>query len=404
MTHSMKKAVLATAISATGLMMANSASAFTFNEFVKEGDLIAQLRGRSETVEQDNAADDASAQTIRARLGYETADIAGFKVLTEIDHVEALGDDYSVPGFVSVGPDTTGHSVVADPETTDINRAQISYKLDSLSGTLGRQRIILDNARFVGNVGWRQNEQTYDAVRLNYATDSVKATYAYISQVNDIFYRDIETNHHLLNATFSSIPAGKLTAFAYLLEDDDSEATNDTFGLTFKGKTALEDLDLLYTASFATQTANSGADGADDMDASYSLLEGGVKVSGVTLVAGMESLGSDGGDYGFQTPLATKHAFNGWTDQFLGTPAKGLTDIYAKAVTKVYGVKLLAMYHDFSTVEDSDDAGSEINLLAAKKFTKNYSAGIKYANYSAGDDSVGKVDTDKLWVWAEAKF
>jgi len=59
------------------------------------------------------------------------------------------------------------------------------------------------------------------------------------------------------------------------------------------------------------------------------------------------------------------------------------------------------MYHDYSTDKDGDDLGSEINVLAAKKFNKNFNAGVKFAQYSAGDTGF---DTDKLWVWAEAKF
>lgn len=64
-------------------------------------------------------------------------------------------------------------------------------------------------------------------------------------------------------------------------------------------------------------------------------------------------------------------------------------------------------YHDFSAEKSSasiDDLGSEINLLYAKTFAKYYSTGIKYARYSAGDVAAGKVDTDKLWVWAGLSF
>ena len=32
-----------------------------------------------------------------------------------------------------------------------------------------------------------------------------------------------------------------------------------------------------------------------------------------------------------QTPLATLHAFNGWADMFLTTPANGLQDLYFRA-------------------------------------------------------------------------
>jgi hypothetical protein len=397
-----KKIILASAISTALLAVAMPSQAQSFTEFAKEGDVIAELRVRNETVQQDNAKDDAIAMTARARLGYETTSISGFKVLVEYDQVIALQDEYFSKN-ASIGPDDSSKSVVADPATGDINRAQISYKSDKFGATLGRQRIILDNARFIGNVGWRQNEQTFDAARIDVtAVENLTATYAYISQRNDILYNDTEVKDHLLNIGYKT-PVGKVSTYAYLLEEDDSEKTYDTFGLRFKGKTALDALDILYTAEYATQTQNSGANGAKDNDAEYSLIEGGVKVSGITLLAGMETLGGDG-TYGFSTPYATGHAFNGWSDQFLGTPANGLSDTYAKVVTKVAGIKLLAMYHDFSSDKDGDDLGSEINLLAAKKFDKNFSAGIKYAQYSAGDDIYAKVDTDKLWVWAEAKF
>jgi hypothetical protein len=397
------KTILASAISTALLAAAMPTQAASVTEFVKEGDVIAQFRIRNETVQQDNAKDDAIAMTARARLGYETASMAGFKILAEFDQVIALQDEYGQHPKTAIGPGADNTSVVADPAAGDINRAQVSYKSDAFGATLGRQRIIFDNARFIGNVGWRQNEQTFDAARIDLtAVDNLTATYAYISQRNNILYHDVEVKDHLLNVGYKT-PFGKVSGYGYLLENADSEATFDTFGLRFKGKTALDALDILYTAEYATQTQNSGADGAKDNDAAYTLLEGGIKVSGITLAAGMETLGGDG-TYGFSTPYATGHAFNGWSDQFLGTPANGLSDTYAKVVTKVAGVKLLAMYHDFSTDKDGDDLGSEINLLAAKKFDKNFSAGIKYAQYSAGDDAYAYVDTDKLWVWAEAKF
>jgi hypothetical protein len=395
------KIILASAISTALLAVAMPSQAQSFTEFAKEGDVIAELRIRNETVQQDNVKDDAIAMTARVRLGYETASMSGFKVLAEYDHVTALQDEYN--SLTDFGSDDKTKSVVADPATGDINRAQISYTSAEFVATLGRQRIILDNARFVGNVGWRQNEQTYDAARIDVtAVKNVTATYAYISQVNDIFFNDVDVENHLLNLGYKT-PVGKVTGYSYLLKDSDSEGTVDTFGLRFKGQTALDALDLLYTAEYATQTQNSGANGAKDNDAAYSLIEAGINISGITLAAGMETLAGDG-TASFSTPLATKHAYNGWSDTFLGTPINGLSDTYAKAMTKVAGIKLLAVYHDFSSDKEGDDLGNEINLLAAKKFDKNFSAGIKYAQYTAGDDSYAYVDTDKLWVWAEAKF
>jgi len=398
-----KKTVLASAISTALFAIAMPTQAQSVTEFAKAGDVIAEARLRYEGVDQDNVLDNANATTARLRLGYETASLAGFKALVEYDQIIALQDDYhSGSSFEPTNPDT---SVVADGEIGEFNRAQISYTHEAAKAVLGRQRIILDNARFVGNVGWRQNEQTYDAARVDLtAVENLNATYVYMNQVNDIKANDVGVKNHLLNLGYKT-PVGKVVAYAYLLEkdEDNNEGTSDTFGLSFKGKAPAGDLEVLYAAEYATQTANDGTSGAKDLDAAYTFLEGGVKVSGVSLLAGYENLGGDG-DYGFGTELATKHKFNGWADVFLTTPDNGLNDIYAKAAGNVAGIKLVAVYHDFSSDKDGDDLGSEINLLAAKKFDDNFSAGIKYANYSAGDDAYGKVDTQKFWLWGEVKY
>ncbi|MBL4796781.1 MAG: alginate export family protein [Oleispira sp.] len=397
------KTVLASAISTALLAIAMPTQAQSFTEFAQEGDVIAEIRVRSENVKQDNDKDDAVAITARARIGYETASLAGFKALVEYDQMIILQDEYE--SLSSTGPNKDNTSVVADGAGGDFNRAQISYTHEAAKAVLGRQRIKLDNDRFVGNVGWRQNEQTYDAARIDLtAVENLNATYVYMNQVNDITYNDVAVKNHLLNLGYKT-PVGKVVTYAYLLEEDEDnqEGTNDTFGLSFKGKLPVASVELLYAAEYATQTANAGTTGAKDFDAEYTFLEGGVKVSGVSLLAGYENLGGDG-DSSFQTPLATKHAFNGWADVFLGTPTNGLNDIYAKAVGKVAGIKLVAVYHDFNSDKGGDNLGSEINLLAAKKFDDNFTAGIKYANYSAGDDAYGTVDTEKFWLWGEAKF
>ncbi len=131
-------------------------------------------------------------------------------------------------------------------------------------------------------------------------------------------------------------------------------------------------------------------------------MELGGAVAGVTAKIGYEVLEGDG-TVSLQTPLATLHAFNGWTDQFLSTPADGLEDLYFSVAGMVKGVKLLAAYHDFEGNDSGDDFGSEWGIAAVKSFGKTYKLSAKYASYSAGD-LAGKVDTDKLWLSAELKI
>jgi hypothetical protein len=56
-------------------------------------------------------------------------------------------------------------ATIADPQTLGLNRLQVQYATKALTVTLGRQRINLDDQRFVGSVGWRQNEQTSTRAR-----------------------------------------------------------------------------------------------------------------------------------------------------------------------------------------------------------------------------------------------
>ena len=112
-------------------------------------------------------------------------------------------------------------------------------------------------------------------------------------------------------------------------------------------------------------------------------------------------LGSDDGEVGFATPLATVHKFNGWADTFINTPANGLVDTYISVGTKVGPGKLAAIYHDFAADNGSDDYGSELDVVYGMKFGKAYTAGIKYADYSSDGYAV---DTQKLWVWFGVKI
>ena len=112
--------------------------------------------------------------------------------------------------------------------------------------------------------------------------------------------------------------------------------------------------------------------------------------------------GSNGAS--FKTPLGTNHAFNGWADQFLKTPDDGLEDTFVTLSTKVAGVKLALIYHEFDAEDSSIDYGDELDFVAVKKINSQLTVLAKYATYSRGDVASGKSDTDKFWIQAEMKF
>ncbi|MCG8393641.1 MAG: alginate export family protein [Pseudomonadales bacterium] len=381
-------------LSALGFTGTANAEDDAFITALKSGKPQLNMRLRYEEVDIDGVTDEGQALTLRTRLGYQSGQFHGFDVMGDFEDTRIVGqvDNYA--------PEQAGYPVIADPEMTELNRAAVRYSgsnaLEGLVATYGRQRIIYDNARFIGNVGWRQDEQTFDGTKVDYAIGDVALSGAYLTQVNTILGdSDVNMTNTLLNASWKAAPGGTLTAYAYLLETDTVPGSeNDTFGLRYAGAFDLDAVKLLLTLEGAQQEVDAG-------DTDYYFAELGAQMAGVTVKVAQEVLGSDDGTVAFQTPLATKHAFNGWADQFLGTPAEGLEDTFVTVGGKLAGFKLAAIYHDFQSNEGSTDYGTETNLLIARPIGKNYVVGLKYADYRADDF---KTDTSKYWAWAELKF
>lgn len=381
----------------------------TLKDAITDGKLSFSARYRFEHVDDDARPEEAHASTIRARLGYTTKTFNDFQVGIEIDHVEALGGD----NYDDLHSDTTDHAVVADPEGTEVNQAWISYSgIDNTVFKVGRQRINLDNQRFVGGVGWRQNEQTYDSVKIsNTSLKDTTIQYAHISNVNRIFGpndgragtpaadANFDSNTNILNVKYSGLGIGTLSAYAYLLDFDDAAAiSTKTFGARFSGSQG-DKTKFLYTAEYARQSDYK--DNPKSFDADYYTLEAGIQAKGVTAKLGMEVLGADDDKGAFTTPLATLHKFQGFADKFLVTPGDGVEDLYASVFTKVFGAKVGIIYHDFEAEEGSSDYGDEIDLVIAKQVHKNVHVLLKYANYNAEDFGT---DTQKAWLQVLMKF
>jgi hypothetical protein len=382
----------------TALTAANLSSAADDKSDAK---FYGDFRLRYESVSQDNALSDADALTLRAQIGYVTDTVNGFSAVIEGEANVEIIDDFSVP---PAGVRPGQFSVIADPETEEIDQAYVKYSSDGFSAKVGRQVFTLDGHRFVGHVGWRQDRQTFDGVVVNYApSDKVTLNASYITKRNRIFadQADLDSKDAILHTSYKTA-LGKVTGYAYLLEVDNGLPNSlDTYGINFSGSKKAADTKLLYTVELATQETN------DLFDTEYRLLEGGVVINGITAKLGYELLGSDNGQKGFATPLATGHKFNGWADQFLSTPNAGLEDIYLSVSGTLAGGKWLATVHKFSTDESlngADDLGDEINLQYTRKLSDRTAGGVKLANYSAGEAVFKKVDTDKFWLWASVKF
>ena len=385
--------------------MAPAYGAETFKEALSEGDTIVDLRARFESVEQGGFTTDAEALTTRLRAGFQTAPLKGTAFLAEAVVVEDIVDDYN-----STTNGQTEYPVVADPsDIAAINRlALINKSLERTTLTFGRQRIIHEDQRFVGNVGWRQNEQTFDALRAQWGSTKIKTDLTYASQVNRVFGPDSPQGKwegDVVLASFAyTLPIGTLALFDYYLDIDGVAASStNTVGVKLAGSKPLGKLTATYALAYGKQ-GEAGLNAAD-VDADYELLEGGLNFAKLGLGLGVELLGGDG-TTAFQTPLATLHAFQGWADKFLTTPTSGIEDAYLR-VSYPFGrrgrftnIAATAVFHEYTADVGNLHYGEELNLqLVARTERMTFTA--KYADYRA--DGL-LTDTDKAWVSFDYAF
>jgi hypothetical protein len=399
--------------------MANADDADSFTQALIATKPLIDIRLRHEEVEQTGIAKDADANTLRARLGGETGKFLGTSLLAEGEGMFRLDDHYRPDNAV---PSYTQYPVVADPENYVINRLQLTNKsLPQTAITVGRQRILLDDQRFVGNVGWRQNEVTFDAARVvNQSVPKLTIDLTFLNKVHRIYGVDspqgtYKGDSYLANLALQ-LPFGKLTGFAYLLDFDPiaglSGALDPRLGSTTTLGGRLGDtrpvgaFTLGYTVSYASQKQR--GDNPRTFRNDYFLGELKAGVAGFTLAAGDEVLHGNG-TIGFATPLATLHAFQGWADKFLTTPANGIDDRYGSLSWATHGfiglntLSASTIYHDFKAQRIDADYGREWDLLLTGKW-HHYIGTLKYADYLADASTPLTIARDTTKFWAQLEF
>lgn len=370
------------------------------------GTTTLSFRLRNEQVEDTGFISDAVANTLRTRLSWRSGAWKNLNLLLEMDHVSYLGDDR----FNNTRNGKSRYPVVPDPDGADLNQAAVQYRVDKGSVTVGRQRLLRDNQRFIGSVGWRQNEQTFDAIALSLApVQNLQLDYAWINDTRRIFGPEagnppaaLASDHHLLNARWQHGPALVLNAYHYALAFSDAPLLSSlTQGVALTGAiAATADVEIDYRAEYARQTGH--RNNPNKYSADYVLASAGVSAGGLRIALSHEILGADASaGVAVQTPLATLHAFQGWADRFLVTPGFGLQDTAVTLSGNLHGVSLLLVWHDYRADTHSLDLGQELNLQVSKTFASRYTLAAKFADYQAERVSA---DTQKLWLTAEARF
>jgi hypothetical protein len=400
------------------------------NSWIEGAKPLIDVRLRYESVSDASKAATASALTLRARLGVQTGTWNGLSALMEIDGLLDVDSQFN-----STRNNRTSFPVVADPQMAALNRLQLSYASDwNTTAVLGRQRLILGDQRFVGNAGWRQHEQTFDAfVVTNTSIPGVTAFYGYIGRVNRVYGEATQLpatapagawhcDCHVLDVTYSGTKDLKLEAFALLVEVSQktgaaaaklatSRLSTATFGAQGSYRLALDKnwaANLL--AAFAHQ--RDVANNPEEISLDYWRAEAAVSYTNLTATVGYEVMQGNG-TVGFSTPLATIHAFDGWADMFLSTPTNGLDNFYIKTAYKmpflarslhIDSASVTLIRRDFSTDRANIGIGGEWDGALEFGYDK-VSLLLQYADYrGSGVGRGGFANKSIGWLQISYKY
>jgi hypothetical protein len=380
------------------------ASADPLADAITDAKLDLDLRYRVESVDQEGFADQALASTLRARLGATSGTVGGFSAVVTFESITSVGDDR----YNSTANGRTNYPTVADPADEELDQAYLQWKGGAWTLRYGRQRFVLGNHRFFGNVGFRQNEQTFDGATAAGAIGPGTLTLAWLTDANRLFgahhpiaaSADTPIEARLVDYSAAFGP-GKLSVYAHLIDYPLAPtAAHRNLGARYAGEWADPWLGgkLRFAAEHAEQ--DDYADGAATIDQQYDLAELGYGWEQVGFRVGHERLGGDG-TRGFATPFATLHAFNGWADRFLATPAAGLIDSYLKLDARRGALSGYLAWHRFDSDAGTAHWGNEVDAAVVWNRDAHTAFKVELARYTA--NGLG-ADTRILWLTAELRY
>ena len=363
---------------------------------------LVDLRLRWESLTQTDFSRAAQALLLRSRLGFRTGQLFDTTLLAEASLLTPLVDDYN-----SGLNGRTVYPSISDPENYELHRLQLeNTSLPDTDLLVGRQRVSLDDQRFVGASNWRMNENTLDSARI--VNTSIPGLTVDLTWFDRFHRRTTEAStklgaltgdSYLVNLHYDT-PLGRLTAFDYLVAFNEVPTqSSQTAGARLVGERPVGIVDLAYVASWAAQDdyANNPVRYRED----YTYVEIKSSVRGYSLSLGTERLGGNG-TLGLSTPMASFHSWDGWAGAFTTTPVNGLLSKY---VTLGYSTRgggaapaLLAAITDYDFRSDRRDLhyGSEIDLQLQARW-RRCSALLELADYASADAPTTH-SSRSLWV------
>lgn len=310
-----------------------------------------------------------------------------FGTLVQVDAVASLWQDDH-----SDGARLNGQPQIFDVPGVDLNQLLLSYRGRAWRMQVGRQRIELDDQRFVGGNGFWQNEQSFDALYFERRLFSAsRLHYAYVANANRIFGEDADGpehpalllgdhkhHSHLVHFELNEWDATRLELYAYWIDNLDLPASsNRTFGGKFRQKSILGPVKYEVVVALAGQTR---PELAGDPVPWYGLLESSVVHGPWRGVVRYEVIGEDQ-QVAFVTPLTSAHDFHGWADIFSLPPASGLQDGSVRLQWRASPWEVELRRHGFWTADRGQYLGNELDLELSLKLKRHQLLTLRYADF-----------------------
>ncbi len=300
----------------------------------------------------------------RARLGAHLEHNSGVAARVLLQDVRTWGEE----------PDTLGNFSAAG---FDVQEAFVQLPIPS-AGRLrvGRQELVVGNARLIGNVIWTLRARSFDGLRFDTELGPVKATmfYAKVAErdpnPDGSVPANVATDRNLgvLDLVFPLMKDHRVT-FGYFLDlTADGTQEQHTFGPTITGEVGAID----YGAEAFLQLGERGGD-----DPIRFLVAGRAGLTldapgSPRLFAFADVVSSDGTAAGtFDTLYATNHKFYGEMDLFLNLPVhtsgRGLINPGAGVQLVPHDrIRVLGTWHHFAAYDGGSGTsrrfGDEVDL------------------------------------------
>jgi Alginate export len=365
---------------------------FGIADSISRGRFTLELRPRYNRIDESDKPLRTEGGTVRLVAGIETAPLQMTRVVLEGIHANHLDPHFNVdPANINSSP----YPLLPDPRYTGFNRVYLEYQgLEDARIRAGRQRVRLDNQRWISDNDFRQVPQLFDGAQAVYTGLANAELYAaYFGRVRNTSGVTNELDLTLLHAAWNPAPAHYLSAYAYFHDQAQNGAftgfANNSYrviGIRWVGSAARwlgwSAVDLPFEAEFATQRAHAGGDAR--IDANYWRVGGGIAWRETVARVDYEVKESNDGRYAVQMPLTDFYAFNGWTLHFYNTPRQGLRDGWATLRQGWRDFTLFAEYHRFRSDFGGIGFGRELDVGLTYAWNENTTLRLQHARYDPG--------------------